>query len=129
MTSVPDPRRAAGREAEAAAARFLESLGLTIAGRNVRAGGGEIDLVAREGETLVFVEVRYRESGAFGPPEDTVGVPKRLRVARAAKGYLDEVGPTGWKEARFDVVAVEGSGEAAVIRHFPAAFDAKGKAL
>jgi putative endonuclease len=129
VTPAPDPRRAAGREAEAAAARFLESRGLTIAGRNVRAGGGEIDLVAREGETLVFVEVRYRESGEFGPPEETVGVPKRLRVARAARGYLDAVGPTGWKEARFDVVAVEGSGEAAVIRHFPAAFDAKGKAL
>ncbi len=124
-----DPRRAAGREAEGAAARHLESLGMTVVGRNVRAGRGEIDLVARDGEVLVFVEVRYRESDAFGPPEDSVGVLKRLRVVRAAKSYLAEIGPAGWKEARFDVVAVEGSGEAPVIRHFPAAFDAKGKAL
>lgn len=129
MTAATDPRRAAGLEAEGAAARYLESRGLAIVGRNVRSGGGEIDLVAREGDALVFVEVRYRESGEFGPPEESVDVRKRLRVVRAARGYLDEIGPAGWKEARFDVVAVTGSGEAAVLRHFPAAFDARGKVL
>lgn len=129
MSRLPDPRREAGREAEAAAARHLESLGMKVVGRNVRSGGGEIDLVVRDGDTIVFVEVRYRESGAFGPPEESVGVPKRLRVARAARSYLSEIGPSDWREARFDVVAVEGNGEAPALRHFPAAFDAKGRAL
>jgi putative endonuclease len=129
VTSAADPRRTAGRAAEATAARHLESLGMTIVGRNVRAGRGEIDLVARDGATLVFVEVRFRESGAFGGPEDTVGVPKRLRVVRAAKDYLSATGPAGWSEARFDVVAVEGEGPAAVVRHYPAAFDARGRVL
>lgn len=128
MSAPPDPRHTAGREAEGLAAAHLESLGMTIVGRNVRAGGGEIDLIARDGQTLVFVEVRYRESGAFGTPEDSVGVPKRLRVARAARRYLAEIGPSGWTEARFDVVAVEG-GQAPALRHFHGAFDARGKAL
>ena len=129
MIATPDPRRAAGREAEGTAATHLESLGMTIVGRNIRTGGGEIDLVARDGETLVFVEVRYRESDAFGTPETSVGVPKRLRVARAARSYLADIGPAGWKVARFDVVAIDGSGGSPVLRHFPAAFDANGKAL
>jgi putative endonuclease len=124
-----DPRRGAGLEAEAAAARYLESAGMAVVGRNVRAGRGEIDLVARDGDVLVFVEVRYRESDAFGPAEESVGVPKRLRVVRAAKRFLAELGPAEWKEARFDVVAVEGDAEAPVIRHYRGAFDAKGKAL
>ncbi|HEY3490586.1 MAG TPA: YraN family protein [Candidatus Deferrimicrobiaceae bacterium] len=128
MSAPPDPRHAAGREAEGAAAGYLESLGMTIVGRNVRTGGGEIDLVARDGGTLVFVEVRYRESDAFGTPEDSVGVLKRLRVARAARRYLAEIGPSGWTEARFDVVAVEG-GETPALRHFQGAFDARGKVL
>lgn len=129
MRASADPRRARGREAEETAARHLESMGMEIVARNVRAGGGEIDLVARDGDTLVFVEVRFRDGSAFGPPEETVGVPKRLRVARAARGYLADAAPAGWREARFDVVAVEGRGDAAAVRHIPAAFDARGKAL
>jgi putative endonuclease len=100
---------------------------MTIVGRNVRSGGGEIDLVAREGRTLVFVEVRYREDGAFGPPEETVGVPKRLRVVRAARSYLSGVPPAEWDRVRFDVVAVEGGDGGPVLRHYPGAFDASGK--
>jgi putative endonuclease len=129
VTVPRDPRREAGRRAEDAACRRLESLGLVVLERNVRAGGGEIDVVARDGQTIVFVEVRFRESGAFGSPEESVGPAKRSRIVRAAAGYLGRIGPSGWREARFDVVAVEGGGEAPVIRHFPAAFDARGKVL
>lgn len=97
--------------------------------RNFRARGGEIDVVAREGDTLVFVEVRFREGEEFGAPEETVGFAKRRRVITAAREYLRRVLPSSWKEARFDVVAVVGTGPKPVIRHYPGAFDARGKPI
>jgi putative endonuclease len=97
--------------------------------RNFRARGGEIDIVGRQGDILVFVEVRYREEEEFGAPEETVGFPKRRKVAAAAREYIGNIPPASWREARFDVVAIVGAGPSAVIRHYPAAFDAKGKIL
>ena len=102
---------------------------MTVIGRNVRVKGGEIDVVAREGSRLVFVEVRYRKNSAYGAPEDTVDAAKRRRIAAAARHFLSAVPPGSWRETRFDVVVVEGTGDEAVIRHYPAAFDAKGKIL
>ena len=97
--------------------------------RNFRARGGEIDIVAREGDVLVFVEVRSRGDAGFGTPEESVAPAKRRRIVAAARGYLSGVPPSSWREARFDVVAIEGSGDAAELRHYPAAFDARGKIL
>jgi putative endonuclease len=97
--------------------------------RNFRARGGEIDIVAREGEVLIFVEVRFREGEEFGAPEETVGFAKRRRIVSAAREYLGGIPAASWREARFDVVAVAGTGPAARIRHYPGAFDAKGKLL
>jgi putative endonuclease len=129
VTVPPGQRRSAGEEAEALACRYLEERGLAIVSRNVRARGGEIDIVAREGDVLVFVEVRSREDDEHGLPEESVGAAKRRKIAAAAREYIRHVPPEAWREARFDVVAVEGSGEAPVIRHYPGAFDAKGKIL
>ena len=129
MILPPEARRARGDTAEVRACRHLEGLGCTIVERNFRTKGGEIDIVAREGDVLVFVEVRSREDAGFGTPEESVTPAKRRRIVAAARRYLSNVPPSSWREARFDVIAVEGSGEAAVLRHFPAAFDAKGKAL
>jgi putative endonuclease len=125
----PEARRARGDTAEDLACRHLEGLGCAIVERNVRAKGGEIDIVARKGDVLVFVEVRSREDAGFGTPEETVTPVKRRRIVAAARQYLSKVPPSSWREARFDVIAVEGSGAAAVLRHYPAAFDAKGKIL
>lgn len=97
--------------------------------RNFRTRGGEIDIVARKGDVLVFVEVRSREDAAFGTPEESVTLAKRRRIVAAARQYLSKVPPSSWREARFDVIAIEGSGERAELRHYPAAFDAKGKVL
>ncbi len=108
---------------------YVEKHGMRIEARNFRRRGGEIDIVARDGDVLAFVEVRFREEGAFGAPEETVTPLKRRRIASAARAYLSTVSPTSWKEARFDVAAVEGSGPAAVIRYYRGAFDAKGKIL
>ena len=118
-----------GLAAEERACRHLEGAGLTVVARNYRARGGEIDVVARKGNVLVFVEVRSREDSAWGSPEETVTAAKRRRVAAAARRYLATLPAGSWREARFDVVVVEGEGDAAVLRHYPAAFDARGKIL
>lgn len=97
--------------------------------RNFRTPGGEIDIVARKGDVLVFVEVRSREGSGFGTPEESVTPAKRRRIVAAARRYLSSASPSSWREVRFDVIAIEGSGEDAELRHYPAAFDAKGKVL
>jgi putative endonuclease len=98
---------------------------MTVAARNYRAGGGEIDVIARKGDLLVFVEVRSRKDSAFGAPEETVGAAKRRRIVRAARHYLSAIPAASWREARFDVIAIEGD----TLRHHPGAFDARGKIL
>jgi putative endonuclease len=122
-------RRAQGDAAEDRACRHLDRSGFTIVERNFRTRGGEIDIVARKGDVLVFVEVRAREVPDFGTPEESVTPAKRRRIVGAARQYLSKVPPSSWREARFDVIAIEGSGDAAALRHYPAAFDAKGKIL
>jgi putative endonuclease len=129
LTLPPEARRAQGDAAEERACRHLEASGMAIVERNYRTKGGEIDIVARKGDVLVFVEVRSREIPDFGTPEDSITPAKRRRIVAAARQYLSKVSPSSWREARFDVIAIEGSGEAAVLTHFPAAFDAKGKIL
>jgi len=125
----PEARRAQGDAAEERACRYLEGAGFAIVERNFRTRGGEIDIVARKGDALVFAEVRSLETRGFGTPEESVTPAKRLRIVAAARRYLSKVPPFSWREARFDVIAIEGSGDTAVLRHYPAAFDAKGKIL
>lgn len=78
----------AGVKAEAIAAAFLEARGLAIVARNVRSRFGEIDLVASEGGTLVFVEVRLRRSQGFGGAPASITAGKRSRLVAAAETYL-----------------------------------------
>ena len=124
-----EPRKAQGDAGEERACRHLDRSGFTIVERNFRTRGGEIDIVARKGDVLVFVEVRSREVTDFGTPEESVTPAKRRRIVATARRYLSNVPPSSWREARFDVIAIEGGGDAAVLRHYPAAFDAKGKIL
>ena len=129
MTSLPEGRKRLGDAAEERACRFLEGAGFRIVERNWRGNGGEADIVARKGDLLVFVEVRSREDSAFGAPEESVDLAKRRRIVRAARHYLSTIPAASWRDARFDVIAIEGAGEKGVLRHYPAAFDAKGKIL
>jgi|LJSS01.1.fsa_nt_gb putative endonuclease len=114
--------RQRGIEAETIAAEYLERLGFRVVARNVHAGRlGEIDLIAYEGEVLVFVEVKARSSHRFGTPEEAVTPRKRRFLVRAAQVYraahgLDEV------PCRFDVVAIDLSVSPPVIRHYRDAF-------
>jgi putative endonuclease len=129
LTHPPEARRAQGDAAEERACRHLERSGFTIVERNYRTKGGEIDIVAREGDVLVFVEVRSLEVSDFGSPEESITPAKRRRIVGAARHYLSNVPSSSWREARFDVIAIEGSGADTALRHYPAAFDAKGKIL
>ncbi len=128
MILPPEARRAQGDAAEERACHHLVRSGFTIVERNYRTKGGEIDIVARKGDVLVFVEVRSLDVSGFGTPEESVTPAKRRRIVGAARQYLSKVQPSSWREARFDVIAIEGS-HAAELRHYPAAFDAKGKVL
>ena len=100
--------RARGAEYEALAARHLEAQGLRIVGRNLSFRGGELDLVAEHGPTLVFVEVRYRRSAAFGDASESVALRKQQRLVRAAELYLARHPERAQRPCRFDVVAIDG---------------------
>jgi putative endonuclease len=99
--------QANGRRGEDLAHRFLRRRGLTIVGRNFhqRAGRGELDMVAWDRQTLVFVEVKTRASTEFGSPGRAVGQEKETDLRRAAAEYLRRSG-TPREQARFDLVNI-----------------------
>lgn len=94
-----------GREAEAQAAAHLERHGLRVVERNFRVRGGEIDLICRDGATLVFVEVRQRSRGDFGGAAASITVAKRERIVLAARHYLASRPVC---DCRFDCVLIDG---------------------
>ncbi len=118
-----DTRRSTGIKGEEEAARFLTRSGYAILDRNVRTRAGEIDLVAKEGKTLVFVEVKTRRELEGDPPQAAVHTRKQNRLAKLAHGYL-KLKRIRHTPCRFDVVAVIINDEGGVkaIRHIPNAF-------
>ncbi len=113
-----------GRQGEETAAAFLREKGMSILGCNVRCALGELDLVCRDGRTIVFVEVKSRHGTGFGSPQESVSASKQRKLTLLAKWYLQrhrlESSP-----ARFDVVAVDFRHHVPQIRWIPNAFDAK----
>lgn len=101
----PTPKLNSGNKAEALAEQFLAGRGLKTVLRNYRCRGGEIDLIMREGATLVFVEVRLRTHGGFGSATESVAARKQQRIVLAAQHYLSTLGTT--PACRFDVVGME----------------------
>jgi putative endonuclease len=111
-----------GCDGEAAAASLYRGLGFRVVDRNYRAGRGEIDLVVRRGDTLVFVEVKTRRSDRWGLPAEAVGAAKQAQLKRLAAAWLGEHKP-GYVEVRFDVVSViVRAGREAEVTHIPDAF-------
>jgi putative endonuclease len=104
--AAPTPAAARGAKAEALAAQFLHAKGLALIERNYRCRMGEVDLVMRDGATLVFVEVRRRASGAYGGAAASITAAKRDRIVAAARHYL--AGRTSVPACRFDAVLIEG---------------------
>jgi putative endonuclease len=119
-------RLATGRIGEAVACRHLERLGLRILARNCRTRFGELDAIALDGETLVFVEVKTARPGAAaGPvlPAHAVGRRKQMQVRRLARAWLAENLPPRYRSIRFDVVGVSlDGGRALGVEHIPGAF-------
>jgi putative endonuclease len=95
-----------GRAGEERAAGLLEAAGYSIVRRNLRLPGGEIDLVCRDGDTIVFVEVKARSNRRFGSAISGVDARKRRTLRRLAEDYVQIVAPNA--RVRFDVVAVDG---------------------
>jgi putative endonuclease len=104
--SFAKDRREHGRRAERAAERMLRRAGLVILARNWRAAGGEIDLAALEGETLVFVEVKSR-AGEFPEDRPFVRDAQRRRTARASRSFRERFG-VAHLPFRFDLVTLTG---------------------
>ena len=103
---MTEQRRALGQKGEQMAEEFLEQKGYEIISRNVRTRRGEIDLIAMDGSTLVFVEVRTRASHAFGTALESVTWRKRQKLRELAMEYLQS--REGFVPSfRFDVIAVE----------------------
>jgi putative endonuclease len=101
--------RTAGQEGEAAAARHLARHGYRILRRNFRTARGEIDLIACDRETLVFIEVKARADDRLGTPAAAVDQRKQERIRRAAEWYCARYKMHG-RAIRFDVVAITGHG-------------------
>lgn len=96
-----------GRHAEDVVAAFLQQRGLTLVARNYRCRVGEIDLIARDGKTLVFIEVRMRTSNAFGGAAASITAAKRGKLMRTARHYLSATARA--PACRFDALLVDGA--------------------
>lgn len=97
--------RAVGADYEKKAVQYLENLGYRIITRNFRCRQGEIDLIARDGEYLVFIEVKYRTDMKAGAPQEAVGLRKQRAICRAASFYCLRYGISSGQPCRFDVAA------------------------
>lgn len=98
-------RLAVGAFGERLAARHLVDQGMVVLDRNWRGGNGEVDIIARDGETLVFVEVKTRRNEGFGAPAEAVVARKVRRLRQLAAEWLASSGVRA-EEVRFDVVSV-----------------------
>ena len=116
-------RQQLGKSGEDLAARALEEKGYAILARRYRTRHGEIDIVAQDGETLVFVEVKARATAEFGTAAEAVTDWKRRRLRAMAVDYLARAQWTD-RPCRFDVVAIDDVETSPVITIYPNAFDA-----
>jgi putative endonuclease len=96
-----------GRDAESRAAAYLQQQGLILIERNYRCRLGEIDLIARDGKTLVFVEVRMRSANSFGGAASSITASKRHKLTLAARHYL--AGTRNMPACRFDALLIDGA--------------------
>lgn len=95
-----------GRQGEAIAERHLQQHGITIVAKNVRIGGGEIDLIAQDGDTLLFIEVRLRRHGANVSAAESITPAKRQKWHRAATAYLQRHYRANPPDCRFDALCI-----------------------
>ena len=104
-----------GKWGEEAAADYLAAHGYEVIGSNLRTPYGEIDVLARRDQQVIFVEVKARTSRSFGPPEISVGPQKRAHMIACAEHYAQQNRIDHW---RIDVIAIERAGRRTEITHF-----------
>jgi len=119
-----DSRQTLGRAAEGAACRHLKARGMQVVERNYRALRGELDIICKDGDDWVFVEVKARTSDAFGGAAYSVPPAKRRQVAKVARHYLAARGMLDRVGCRFDVVLVDAGRRPYQVTHIPDAFPA-----
>jgi putative endonuclease len=122
MTEGGNRAHSLGRKGEEFALAHLRKKKYRIIERNFRLFRGEIDIIAYDGQTLVFCEVKARGSGEFGLPEESVTAAKQRQIKRIARGFILEKG-LGDPDCRFDVISIlftDGGG--CSFRHYPDAF-------
>ncbi len=108
MTSSRKTTKAIGNAAESRARDYLEQQNLQILEQNYRLRGGEIDIIAKDGKTIVFVEVKYRKNNTFGEPYEAVGQAKQRKLVQTAQHYLlthDKQLKNDY-DYRFDVISI-----------------------
>lgn len=113
--------KAQGNKGELIAMQHLQRLGFRIVEMNYRFGHGEIDIVARDDDTLVFCEVKLRKSDEYGDPEYAITPKKQRQIRKVAQGYLYEH-EMKEQECRFDVVAIRMNRGVPEINHIRNAF-------
>ncbi|KRG69684.1 YraN family protein [Pseudoxanthomonas dokdonensis] len=126
MTVDAVQRRDRGEAAERAACEHLQRAGLTLLARNARFRGGELDLVMRDGASVVFVEVRYRQSPAFGGGAASVDARKQRKLLLAAQMFLGNTPALAQQPCRFDVIEASGPADDPALRWIKDAFRADG---
>lgn len=115
-----------GKEGEKLAEQFLRKNGYKILRSNYRNALGEVDLIALDGKTIVFVEVKTNTSDEFGAPEDRVDQRKQKQIAKSALGFLKEI-PARNLDYRFDVIGIQLYKDARPkIEHYKNAFEVDG---
>lgn len=110
-------KRQIGRIGEDKAAAYLTERGYQILEQNYRCRLGEIDLIAKDGRFLVFIEVKYRTSQRYGDPAEAVDSKKQFKIYQTARYYLYQQGYSQDQPCRFDVAAVYGNGRIRYIKY------------
>lgn len=118
---MSDYKKKFGAWGEEVAVKYLIEKGFTILMRNFRAERGEIDIIAREGNFVVFVEVKTGRSDKFGPPEERITRSKQRQLYKIASHFIQQ-NPGLVADYRFDAVIVDGTQEKYEIRYYPNAF-------
>ena len=114
-------KRSFGKLGEELAARHLINSGLEMLTQNYQCPIGEMDIIARQGETLVFVEVRTRRSALYGWGEESITYQKAKRLRAIAAYYIRQAGYQRWPCLRFDVIAIRWSADSPEIKWIQAA--------
>jgi putative endonuclease len=114
-------RKRVGREGEDRAVHYVEGKGYTVLERNYRAERGEIDIVALDGDVLVFVEVKTKRHDSYGEPETWVDRRKQAQIGKVAQAYIQQHNIDD-RDCRFDVIGIAGDDQNVEIHHIEDAF-------